>query len=50
MSSEQPAKFERFFWEGGEDGEAYYSRLVAEKFWPGLDPVKYKLAAAIGEL
>ena len=51
MSARKPAQFDRFFWEGGEDGNAYYSKEFGAKFfWPALDPVKYKLAAAIGKI
>ena len=50
MSSQEPATFEHFSWEGGEDGDAHYSKLLAPSFlWDVLDPVKDKIAATIGK-
>ena len=37
-----------FFWEGGEEGSAYYSRNMAAHIWPLLDAPKYQLGSAIG--
>ena len=49
MSSRDAGKFQLFFWGGGEDGSAYYSRNAAVSFWPVLDPVKDMLASKIGK-
>ena len=49
MSSDEPAKFESFFWEAGEGGDADYSKYATKLLSPGLNPIKYKLAAAIGK-
>ena len=48
MSSQEPGKFQLFFWGGGEDGSAYYSQHLAVEFWFTLEPAKCKLATAIG--
>ena len=50
MSSREPNKFERFYWEGGKDGDASYSKTLAVRLlWPALDLVKDKLATAVGK-
>ena len=49
MSSLELDKFQRF-WEDGEDGWAYYSKVLAVRYWPALDPIKYQLASALGNL
>ena len=50
MSYREPAKFQLFFGSGEEDGSAYYSKNLAVYYWPSIEPVKYKLASAIGML
>ena len=50
MSYREPAKFQLFFGSGEEDGSAYYSKNLAVDYWPSIEPVKYKLASAIGML
>ena len=50
MSSREPAEFENFYWEGGEDGDACYSENLAVKYiWPIFESVKDKLATAVGK-
>ena len=48
MSSQEPGKFQLFFWGGAEDGSAYYSQHLAVEYWYALEPAKCKLATAIG--
>ena len=49
MSSRKPAKFQRFFWGGGDEGSAYYSRNLAVGTWSLFDPLKYVLTSAVGK-
>ena len=50
MSSQEPTEFQLFFWEGGEEGSAFYSRNLGVLCWPLMDPAKHQLGSAIGKL
>ena len=49
MSSPTPAKFERFFWGGGQDGEAYYIKHLTFLIPPVIAPLKSILTSAVGK-
>ena len=49
MSFSKPAKYERFYWGGGGDGDAYYSKHLAALLCPLLEEVKPRLTSAIGK-
>ena len=49
MSSRAPAKFERFFWGGGQDGEAYYIKHLTSLIPPVIAPLKSILTSAVGK-
>ena len=50
MCSSKTTKYQRFFWSGGEDGSAFYTKNLAIHLRNSQDTVKYMLASAIGDL
>ena len=47
MSSKESAKFEIFFWNGGQDGSAYYTKHIAGRTQHFMDRAKDVIGAAI---